>query len=568
MAELNLRDGSRSLRMVRTAWTEWLVVRETACDQSVTATTPPQEPVPRQPDRRLIPPMVLPTLRHCQDAVFVAQVLPGARVRVLRDGGPAAELCFHVERQWLRVDPLQEGERISAFQYFAAPGCEARSGERDGILVEPTRPLPRPTVATPICRGTRAVTLTGLIPGASVYLFGDNEAVGVGGAPASSFSFPAPSALSGHEKVSAMQELCGVRSDPSEEVPLPASLHGDHRTVDLMPPLYACTTQVRVIDALPGAHIVVRSARLGAISDVQHVLSPDIEVAVAPALRADDEISVVQTACGRLMYESRGQPVQRPALQSQSDPVVVPPLFHGDRSVRVRGALAGAVVDVYVDGEWRGRATAAGMHHTVVQLTEPHQLHVHQQVQARQRLCDVVTSRMRPGVPVIEALPIIISMTDIRNPTWDLHGGFDWGVIFATTGTSGWIVQKVKSEYWGLRGSGIMAPRITPEYWEAWTVSETSTITPLNSGTHDDWRRDAFWPGTQGNWSMRGTLYFTTTNPATMGFRLHGAMEAGDLLSTDQQPPQGFGASLLERSAGGTWDSMGATPTHIGMVRP
>jgi hypothetical protein len=66
---------------------------------------------------------------------------------------------------------------------------------------------------------------------------------------------------------------------------------------------------------------------------------------------------------------------------------------------------------------------------------------------------------------------------------------------------------------------------------------------------------------------MTGALHFIKTNPATMGFTVGGAPEAGSLLSTTSAP-SGLGAVHLNRHADGTWDSTTATPTHTGTAGP
>ncbi len=66
---------------------------------------------------------------------------------------------------------------------------------------------------------------------------------------------------------------------------------------------------------------------------------------------------------------------------------------------------------------------------------------------------------------------------------------------------------------------------------------------------------------------MQGDVHWTTTDPATQGFTAGGVSNAGILLSTTSKPA-GLGSTLLNRNAGGKWDSTGETPTHTGEAGP
>jgi len=160
---------------------------------------------------------------------------------------------------------------------------------------------------------------------------------------------------------------------------------------------------------------------------------------------------------------------------------------------------------------------------------------------------------------------ININSTSTAAPTWSNHGQFSWQVGFTTTGTSGWLVQEVINTYRAqdALGTDLGGARPTPQYWEAWAVDAASAITPAVGGTHDFWLRPSRGTNTQGHWSMRGKVYFTTTDPATQGFTSGGVADAGILLSSTAAPA-GLGVARLHRYAQGTWDSTGTTPTHTG----
>jgi hypothetical protein len=164
---------------------------------------------------------------------------------------------------------------------------------------------------------------------------------------------------------------------------------------------------------------------------------------------------------------------------------------------------------------------------------------------------------------------INISSNSNVGPTWSNHGQFRWQVGFNTTAKNGWIVQKIVNTMRAENATGGTAPgwRPTPSYWEAWAVDASGNVTPNIGADNDYWTRPSKGPSTRGHWSMRGTVYFTTTDPATQGFTAGGVADAGILLSTTSAP-SGLGVARLHRYAQGNWDSTGTTPTHTGSAAP
>lgn len=153
-------------------------------------------------------------------------------------------------------------------------------------------------------------------------------------------------------------------------------------------------------------------------------------------------------------------------------------------------------------------------------------------------------------------------------PTWTNHGHFDWRVGFSTTGKNGWLIQSIVNTYRAEDSAGKdVRPKYTPSYWEAWAVDGSSKVTPAVGPNNDYWIRPSRGNNTKGHWSMRGKVYFTTTNPAIHGFSPGKVPDAGILLSTTSAPT-GLGIARLHRYAQGTWDSTGKTPTHSGSAAP
>jgi hypothetical protein len=152
-------------------------------------------------------------------------------------------------------------------------------------------------------------------------------------------------------------------------------------------------------------------------------------------------------------------------------------------------------------------------------------------------------------------------------PTWSPHGQFAWAVGWGTDGTSGWIVQKVTSTLTGTKSDGsVISPAtygLTPLYYEAWPVDSAGAVTPIRGGANDFWNRGSRGAGSKGNWSIRGDVYWTNTDPATTGLTAGGVANAGILLS-GTTAPGGIGGALQVRTADGTWDSTGTSTAHAG----
>ncbi len=166
-----------------------------------------------------------------------------------------------------------------------------------------------------------------------------------------------------------------------------------------------------------------------------------------------------------------------------------------------------------------------------------------------------------------------ISSRSLVGPTWNNHGDFDWGVMFDVTGgQAGWVVQEVTNTYRAEDAAGHnVVPAHTPHYWEAWSVDAAGNIDP-NFVDHrgcDDWIRPGLGANTEGHFSMRGKVHFTTANPAGAGFTPSGVGDAGGLLATAAAPANlDLGVARLHRYVQGHWDDIAAPPTaHTGSAR-
>lgn len=150
---------------------------------------------------------------------------------------------------------------------------------------------------------------------------------------------------------------------------------------------------------------------------------------------------------------------------------------------------------------------------------------------------------VRPGAPM-EAGPL-------HRP----HGEYQEYIKWSTLNRDGFIVQEVTSTYNPTNcgtAAGITA-RPTPHFYEAWPVDRSGTVTPSLGDVNDAWLRPPN-PGTEGDWSIDGHVYWVDTLHSSFG--AGNVRDAGMLLSTTTEPPN-LGPSLLGRRAGGRWDCSG-----------
>jgi hypothetical protein len=397
---------------------EALTATQKACGElgKPTPGATPDFPGGLKEGRHLPPPEVEGPLRACQKGVVVKDVFDGARVTLLRSGGPNLQACFDVSRLRFHVNPgLVEGETVIARQDF--PACHLTSVDSAPVLVGPAEPVPPPEVEGPLCVGATSVRLNNLLYGSRVRILYDGAEIGMAEVPEDgSYDFPVPPlpAPSPHGGlVAAQQELCGIWSDPSNAVevgPVPATLP----TPEIPGPLFECGAAVYVKNLHPGARVYVISSMLGAPVGEMQVYATEAVVPVAPLLVAGDTITAHQVGCGKQSAAAPGMTVQ--PLARLRPPKVVAPVYDCFTKVAVAGAAPGARIEVYVNDAWRGTAIA-GPDPTEVPIIGA--LQAGDRVQARQRLCDQVT-------PLGE--PVIVEHFDGR---WITIGGNEKAEILA-----------------------------------------------------------------------------------------------------------------------------------------
>ena len=95
------------------------------------------------------------------------------------------------------------------------------------------------------------------------------------------------------------------------------------------------------------------------------------------------------------------------------------------------------------------------------------------------------------------------------------------------------------------------------------TASGQVRVSATDARNVDQWERPSLGAGSKGSWSMKGEVYWTSTDPAGSGLTAGGASNAGILLS-GFSAPSGLGSCLLTRNANGNWDSTVNPATHTG----
>jgi hypothetical protein len=175
-----------------------------------------------------------------------------------------------------------------------------------------------------------------------------------------------------------------------------------------------------------------------------------------------------------------------------------------------------------------------------------------------------------PAPPAKTAAVTITSKTT-AGPTFGPQGAALWHVSFATTGRTGWIVQKIDNTLSGTDAHGKpMTPAsvgLAPHYYEAWSVDATGAVTPQISGDNDYWDQGPSGANTKGTWSTHGELFWVAGATLPSGMTSGGVKNAGMLVSSASAPP-GLGSSLLHRHATGTWDATVTPAVDRGTAGP
>ncbi len=352
--------------------------------------------LPGLPGQPLPPPLIQTPLRGCDASVQVKGVFDGATVTIERRSGTVDSAGF--DRGALRFvlsRPLDQDDELNIRQEVDVR-CERQQVTSDPITVGKLEPVDAPHVESPLCAGATVVLVTGLRPGATVHLAANQQVYDGAAPPEQTWLECRVPPLTG-DPVSATQEVCGVTSAPA--VPVTVDPHEDNVPApQVLGPLFSCTGSVSVTNAHRGAMLqVFARSPLGdiAISDQVLARHTNVVIGVTPLLIEGTRVFVRQWACSDTSVDSVDYPVV--AHQEPRPVEVLGPIIEGDRTVGVRAAVPGAVVEVYAIAgkgsalEFLGSADADALHLvTVVDLNRP--LVVDERIAALERLCGRMSS--------------------------------------------------------------------------------------------------------------------------------------------------------------------------------
>lgn len=182
---------------------------------------------------------------------------------------------------------------------------------------------------------------------------------------------------------------------------------------------------------------------------------------------------------------------------------------------------------------------------------------------------DVIGTGLGNVVGGIAGLVTGISISSATNagPTFGPQGAAMWHVAFATTGRTGWIVQKIDNTVNGTDAVGAAITLATiglaPNYYEAWSVDAAGAVTPNVGGDNDHWDQGGMGAGTKGHWSTTGALYWVPGAATPAGMAAGTVPNAGMLVSSLAAPP-GLGVARLHRYAHANWDATVAPAVDTG----
>ena len=493
-----------------------LTVKQNACGVDGPGTPAPR--IAALPD--VIPPPLVVAPVECQKSIKLLNLVPGAIVITDRGGGikPAA-LCTEPSMTMFVATPFKLGETITAILDLSP--CRT-SIPSPSVKVDKADGIPSPNVMGPICGGANSVALSSLRVGALVTIFVDGDELGNAEAPQETFLFPLPINLRGKARVSARQALCGKGSGVSNIMEV-ESLGKDLPVPTVSWPLYDCAGTVRVTNIIPGSRISLNSKLLmGEIANTV-VYGREADIAVSPLLIEGDLITAVAYSCGG---SKDGGPDKVKAA-----PELLPPSIGdvtvGMSAVKVRGIIPGAMVDVYVDGNWQG-SDFIGADTGEVPILNP--LGVGNRIAASQRLCSMISDLTKPEVivdappvasftatPTAGEAPLEVKFTDasigrISSREWDFEnrGKIDSSVVNPsyTYNTSGKYDAKLKVTGAGGHSTTTVPINVMPNLPGFDQVAIENCNTAVYEGTFDHrsvtvWIRDLT---AGGPWISKGTL--------------------------------------------------------------
>lgn len=401
-AEAVTGSGSSHVALNQPLWNgEKLKAEQDAC--GVVSGTANSQPAETYPLSKLPTPTVDTPLFECDSNIYGSDFVEGATAHMRREKMGAlvqeSASCSLGSVNFTASPHLDEGEEVWMWQDFKGyggaggddkpddnpyrRGCADRSDNSEKKVVLPVSQVEPPHIIEPLCANGKVVTLSNLRPGAKVVITHDGVDF-IGQAVSTNAQDFYVDPLQGGKTVVARMEICGFKTGDSNTVdvnPQPANMPPPK----VQDPLYSCTDVVRVRDIHPGALVLVYSTFVGEIG-AAYVYDDEANITVTPALMDGDEIFAVQKGCGLVSDKSNVVQVQKP--RELPRPVVVTPLYNCGEYVKVEKVVPGAIVEVYVNGNFAGGATVAEDEGSVKVNV---MLVAKDQVKARQRLCDLIS---------------------------------------------------------------------------------------------------------------------------------------------------------------------------------
>jgi len=357
-----------------------------ACGHGASVMSPPAEPFPKAIAQTLKPPDVDP-LYACQ-RIIVARGLPiGGWLMMRRHNIDTSWRSFTGEI-WARVEPpLVAGEGILLWARANAP-CYVQETSHVTYVVSSATPGP-PSIGTDLCRGTKRIVLSGLVPSAEVHItrvFGDDPLLAfVAAQPVQSVDLAGVDLVTG-DPITVSQGLCGVFGGRSA-VPADVLLPLDHIDPVFVFPPAACARAVEIGGLAAGTTVQIFSSMLNGLVGVAAASSDRVIVYVSPPLIDGDTLTGVVDGCASATFQA---PVRQDSLRGP----VITRAVEGETGVRIANVTPGSTVDLK-DHKWTLASAIVTRRETTMRLAlplEPTLLHAHA------RLCD--RGADGPGVDV------------------------------------------------------------------------------------------------------------------------------------------------------------------------
>ncbi|WP_233890193.1 DUF4185 domain-containing protein [Paraburkholderia flagellata] len=365
---------------------ETLTARQFVCGVGGTPTTLLTATEPPALKGKLNPPKITGTVRECDTAVRIEEVIEGAVVSILIDDTDELRACFDRSGLWFQLGRelnVRQGLRVR--QSF--DNCELHSlYSMPPAPVEELLALDPPTINQPLCEGSCFVTIGGLTFGDTVTIVQDGLEIGGGTAWDSQCDFIIqPLKYNYHSKVTALRTRCGVTSLPSDVATVEKSPGSIPEPV-IVGPLYDCGAAVHVVGLHPGARVNVVSDRRGTIGNA-YVWETEADIFVFGLLHPPENISIAEVACGHNVTSPKSEPVlEHP--RTLDPPVLLRWTWNTRASVPVDGLLPGAMVEVQIDGI---HVTTVPMTLKRAEIPLPAKPSAGSTVRVRQWLCNVAS---------------------------------------------------------------------------------------------------------------------------------------------------------------------------------